>query len=1507
MSTAAIRSNEGDAYQIQIGIHWLIKMLGDSAIDAIECESTGGIDDREDSFVDDIVVRMSNGRFVYSQAKKNEPGYKSWKLSTLRSELVKAHKQISHSRDCEIYFFSWSTFGEVAELSESCNCYCSLSAFQQNAGAEQNGRLNTLAQLVGCTLEDAFALASQLRFGDHRNLDSWIYENRHALERHVAKPDEALFLLQDMLQRQSRKDKSLDEARWCLTRQDVIKQLASHGHVLAPPIDLVQVVECFARASQKGRQWQRDIEGQRFNRSALANLKEHLDNNITPILLVGKPGSGKTCVFLDLIEVIEADPQWYSLFLRGDHYLNDHVDFGGLGRPHELVGKIARLATQKHVLVAIDSLDVLAANRDHKALSLFLDFIDQLTPISGVYVVTACRDFDQNHDLTLKSRTWKGRVDIGLLDTEQDVIPLLAKFDIARSDIQPKLIDALSVPQNLRLFLELWKNDVKLMAGGEATLYHAALRDLDVRWDGPPPLPSDALKRLATMLAKGRTVSVAEGMLPSLREQFRYLGSAGWLEVDQARGMVGFSHQTRRDYVLAKSVIDDGSNLIDFVIGHHQHPFIRPALRLLLVLMRELDLARARREIRAFLISDAPAYHFKRLVCETIAEYPPESDDNGLIRDLFARDEDVFRCFFFNLRDENWLGFLKERWLPLAKVHPRAMIWLPHFCTLIGKWLNTCAVEVIGIWTEALHENWPSGERIRLSIVTALEGFESWSVARDKKLLESLIEYSDVWPFFREVLSKYVEETGDGDELLWKSIIRDIPHKTENNILDFDDKFYCNEWDFHRKGFLVDRLQSSDKFLSLAVDFLYTWHGGKPADWKGRFHRDFLHSRSWNRHRTDSLAILLSAVRTAAIAHAQANSSWWQTYEPKLRSCLELGLRHVVIECYMANIDDNIAGITTQLTDKMLLRYGSLDWEISRLMNAAYPFLPDEVQNYNQLMILALFGDEFSIEEQGKESWVNHKKYSFLVYIPTPWCTPETLSFLEQFRPWYGFERPIPRQTLECYRVISPVSSERMQQITDRGLVRLLLYYTTNDGEDRYPHFEGSELVSNGGRDDLSFALSRSVIASPLRYLGLIKELQSAIVHDDFINSIFNGAADHIKRRHKANSPQDHIVLHEPLPDSYDLALCLLAWVEDSAVTDKRSSVIACLEACCYEIHEGEALNRLINEILRFEQALRPLDDEPLTDGKPRSHLTDHDLIIWSAMTLSSMLLDAGEELPTALIRFLYDVASSPDLQTRLNLLRLLPVLISRRPLIGLDLLDILLSCATPVALTAAEPSIYYSYYRHIERVQIYIDHMLHSGSAECAEAWGRLASLCHLSGHLSFDELLAGLAIADQAAWRGVVDVFAHNLDGLKHGACLNGLRQLFRLNIIDKECTKRLDHAFGVDKSAVLIDINLACSYIAMIPNEHGHYETIYFFPWLEKFAEHNPWCACELLEVLARRLEIEPGYIHDPKSLVSILHAILREADQTGKPSDIRRAISLQDQFLRLNIKELDNALL
>lgn len=81
------------------------------------------------------------------------------------------------------------------------------------------------------------------------------------------------------------------------------KLMAATG--LAPLMDLAEVRAEFASTSAIGRSWQRYIGGHRIASPVVNKLLAAIDENKRSILLTGLPGSGKTCVMLEVQEALE--------------------------------------------------------------------------------------------------------------------------------------------------------------------------------------------------------------------------------------------------------------------------------------------------------------------------------------------------------------------------------------------------------------------------------------------------------------------------------------------------------------------------------------------------------------------------------------------------------------------------------------------------------------------------------------------------------------------------------------------------------------------------------------------------------------------------------------------------------------------------------------------------------------------------------------------------------------------------------------------------------------------------------------------------------------------------------------------------------------------------------------------------------------------------------------------------------------------------------------------------
>lgn len=130
-----------------------------------------------------------------------------------------------------------------------------------------------------------------------------------------------------------------------------------------------QVRISFANTSAIGRSWHRDIAGQRIASPVVNELLAAVDAKKRAVLLTGLPGSGKTCVMLSLQEVLEERAQTQMdlvpLFFQSREFadLATAQDRQAQGLPEQWVEQAARVAESAHVVVVVDSLNVLSIAR----------------------------------------------------------------------------------------------------------------------------------------------------------------------------------------------------------------------------------------------------------------------------------------------------------------------------------------------------------------------------------------------------------------------------------------------------------------------------------------------------------------------------------------------------------------------------------------------------------------------------------------------------------------------------------------------------------------------------------------------------------------------------------------------------------------------------------------------------------------------------------------------------------------------------------------------------------------------------------------------------------------------------------------------------------------------------------------------------------------------------------------------------------------------------------------
>ena len=419
MSIAGRRSSLGDEYQLRVALHWLIQLLENDTIKSIQVDSTGLPGEDSSVTVDDIVVLYKNGHACFIQAKKNQTNHKAWSFSdqVLKDELCKARDQLESRANSKVKFYSRSLFGDLASLVENCGYFPEYSAFDREADQNQRESLKTLAQILGRTKETTYSMVNRISFGSPQGFDEWDRQNKSDLDRIVPMSNLAMPLLERYLVSH---ETNLRGTKHTLSRSDVLAKLAEEGISPTPKRTEADILAAFKQASSIGRNWLRTIDGKPIPRSDLPKLIELIEQGSRSILLTDRPGSGKTCLLLDLVDYIEGEKEsvWGLLFIKGDQFTNAESEHNLVanGLPEDIVGQCARLTEFRRTVVIIDSLDVLSLSRQHDALKVFLRIIDRLEKIEGVTIITACRNFDLEYDPLLRGRSWQHKVNLQPLD-----------------------------------------------------------------------------------------------------------------------------------------------------------------------------------------------------------------------------------------------------------------------------------------------------------------------------------------------------------------------------------------------------------------------------------------------------------------------------------------------------------------------------------------------------------------------------------------------------------------------------------------------------------------------------------------------------------------------------------------------------------------------------------------------------------------------------------------------------------------------------------------------------------------------------------------------------------------------------------------------------------------------------------------------------------------------------------------------------------------------------------
>jgi len=1320
MSIAGIRSNRGDIYQTLISFDWALTVLSDPEFQWLEVDSTT-------HQVDDVVIGKSDGSLICCQCKKNQPG-----------ELDKAFLLLAKSQKAKVRFYSRSEFGSLAKLREFSTLYSNENDYHANLTTEHTKTDRDLAALIAEQTPDLSTYEFLCRTSfeispDFDRMQTLLRERLHRMASNSNVTFNTLWTHLDKLGGRIENGDLSASTQHRLTKTDLEDILHHAGSMLVPVISISEVRTSFTSTSAIGRSWNR------------------------------LPGSGKTCVMLNLQEGLEERtqnrPDLVPLFIQSREFadMGTAQDRQAQGLPEQWVEQAARLAEDAHVVVVIDSLDVLSIAREHGVLTYFLAQIDQLLLVPNVTVITACRNFDRKYDRRIAVRQWDCELQCLPLDWEAEIAPLLDNLGIDSTTIDAVTRDLIRNPRELALFVELALHEGSFNV---VTSQALAQRYLYTIVQSDPTLGNTAMQAIETIadiMLRSRSLSIPRQRFGASQDILRRLHSLNVLQ-DTHDGKLTFGHQTLLDVLVISNAIRHGVSLNKFIQDLPPVPFVRPSIRSFVAQLATGDRREFRKQLRAVLTGDA-AFHIRRLIAESFALQVPQDDDWPLIRDLRNNHREVFQVIYTQASLVEWHHFWFSHLVPILKEMCDTEGLTTHVHR-VTQWQNKDADGVLNFWMEVLALDWLDVDRITEQLVFSLPKFKIENLSLIAPLLEQLLTMPKPdHSLLGHTIARCIDAGAINDKYLWRYIAGDI---SEDDIVkfNFDNKLHCQPHEFGDKNdnFLAQRMMQSTVLLDLALESIEQWsqiklehYGETRIGYRHGFINDTSYSdtHSQTDHRyVNSGRFLLNAIEAAILDHAQKHSDWWLKNRERLCFNHEGALCYFAILALTNSPELNLDLIENLLCDKNLLEF-ELSFELGTLIQTSFIYLDSHTQ---KAVITAIqIAWEEPAEDKETQHWILRKRVEYISAIPCHLRSVEPQAMLDAYEKIHGTFIRQPSIRNRGGTVSTPFSYEVFLDVSDGGIIRLLTHYS---GYNRNSNFDDF-LV--GGEREVGCQLREASSRHPSRFLGLLVAHWTDIP-EVFYDDIMDGITNYLAHRY-GNLQTNNTWVPIEEPDAPALAKQILDELERHPTHwQLNRSAAKGLETCAHVIQDTQAAARLVFLAIGF----RNFKEEGNICGDSADLLNTginmaSGNIAEALMILVNNLLERGIALPDLLPPALQQFAGNKHPAIRALILQRLPYLQNQNPELGWKLFN----CAMQDAVELwplAERCLYYAYHNHFAKVAPLLECIHRDGSNKDMETWGRISALSALAGHIQLADLLGELDTLDiSEAWEGAASATIH------------------------------------------------------------------------------------------------------------------------------------------------------
>lgn len=907
------------------------------------------------------------------------------------------------------------------------------------------------------------------------------------------------------------------------------------------------------------------------------------------LLLTGVAGSGKSGVVREVIEkLVERRTPVFAF--RVDRVL-DVATVADLGqRLIEQRGNpcvtLSSLFPSTPVVMVVDQVDAIseASGRAVSAREMVLELVDTAWRLENVRLALVCRSFDLDNDARLRMLVQDHRierVDVQLLDWEQQVKPVLITAGVDVDQLTQTQRKLLTLPLNLSIFMEVTDRDEGIAFASTTDLFDRLVerkgRALRERGIENYSLPA-ALAAIAQSMSDRQLLDAPAIVLDPYPAAVDILTSE--YLIARQDGQIAFFHESFFDYAFSRDFVRRGHRLIEFLASDEQHLFRRTQVRQILTAYRHAgDRQRYLAELGSVLLGQGIRYHLRDAVARWIGTVEgPTGAELDLVLGL-DREGDRFPPLLRLALCGNpaWFPLLRERglldrWLSLGNGRKSGVFFLletaakehpEQIAAFLRSWWNGdhARSETLVGWFSYLSKCRPSQGLLNLYLdlirSCPRQMFEKIGVPRRHELSawmkndpaaagEALKTWFETWFTIHPEGHPFADTGDDGFDLhslveLANASPEALLHGAVTGFIRTLERIAVAEaqgkrdWTW-RIRYLSKHIFGSEGFLEVMRVAFRTLAGADPVrtrlllaeiDPGSHSAALYLHLEAIAADGATLADLLPSLTRLESLFEAGPNGANWVSFAEAARSALP----HLP-----ASERENVEQV-------ILCRWPEIDLAKSRAQGATTP----QTEDY----WLTPAGIIRCLNRSGFEQW------AILKTIGNDALSLKAQQRLAQLDRKFVGEHVPERRYLEATAVASPIPQDRAQHMTDDQWLEAIRTHK----EER--HFWQERWPGRGGPAELAQVLQMLTKAQPARFSRLLSRIPEGSPHN-YRAAILRGLTE-------AELPLDDLrhavqICHSAPGKPFGHEICRLIEKNPAIVEDETAFNIL-----CWYVEHGEA------------------------------------------------------------------------------------------------------------------------------------------------------------------------------------------------------------------------------------------------------------------------------------------------------------------------------------------------